>query len=59
MFPMEPKRVREAIYAIMRAASDSPHDGNQSTFWEYQRRVMEPLRANLRDAYEDKEQEAA
>jgi hypothetical protein len=56
---MEPKQVREAIYAIMRAASDSPRCGNEEAFWEYQRRVMEPLRDDLRNAYSELEQEAA
>ena len=56
---MEPKPIRDAIYAIMRAASDSPRDGNPEAFWEYQRLVMEPLRDNLRNAYADQEQEAA
>jgi len=55
---MEPKPVREAIYAIMRAASDSPR-GNEEAFREYQRRVMHPLRDDLRNAYDQQEREAA
>lgn len=56
---MESKPIREAKYAIMRAASDSPRDGNPANFWEYQRRVMEPLRNNLRAAFAEEEQEVA
>ena len=41
---------QDAILALMRAASDCPHQANQDAFWEYQSRIMEPLRENIRKA---------
>jgi len=43
---------QDAILALMRAAHDCPSRVDQPAFWEYQNRIMEPLRQNIREAGE-------
>lgn len=44
---------RDAIHALLAAAHHCPGRLDQEAFWDYQNRVMEPLRENIRQAAKD------
>jgi hypothetical protein len=46
---------RDAIHALLAAAHHCPGRLDQEAFWEYQNRVMEPLRENIRQAVKEEE----